>query len=157
MLQENKNDGQMNPYISITLRTFTICIMSSVINGFLCGIYLGIYGNEPEPIPSLIFFCGVFSLFFSVPGFFFFWIAMLIAIRRYIYGRALFRVALSAGLILAAATGGICFRFFSYLSPNGQYVFPVFIILSAITSIMMHFRLFKKIDGNNIKMKHLIK
>lgn len=145
MLQENKNDCQMNPYLSITFRTFTIWVMASVINAFLSGIYLDICGNEHLPIPYLIFFCGIVSLFFSVPGFFVFWIIMLIAISRYIYGRALFRAALSAGLLLATVTAVISSGLFKSASSTASFVLPLFIILSAITSIMMHFNLFKKI------------
>lgn len=143
----------MNPYLSITFRTFTIWIMAAVINGLLCGICMSVSDTAYEPVITIIF-CGIFSLFFSIPGFFIFWIVMLIAIGRYTYGRALFRVGLSAGLVLSAATAVMCVQFFIYLSPNIQYVIPVFIIFSAITSIMMHFNLFKKIG---IEKQHINK
>jgi hypothetical protein len=142
----------MNPYVIITFRTFTIWIMAAAINGFFCGIYMSFFGRESETIP-LIFFCGALSLFFSVPGFFIFWIVMLISISKYIYERALFRAALSVGLILAASTAVISSGLYSSVSSTSWFVFPLFIIVSTIASIMMHFNLFKKIKGNSIKMK----
>ena len=145
----------MNPYVSITFRTFTIWIMTAVFNGLLCGIYMCLYGRESEPIP-VIFFCGLLSLFFSIPGFFIFWLVMLISISRYIYGRALFRAALSTCLILATATAVISYRLYKSVSSTSCFVFPLFIIFSAIASIMIHFNLFKKIYSSS-KLKTVLK
>src|SRR4028118_82288 len=128
----------MNIYVSVTLRTFTIWIMASVINGLLCGTYIFILRQDEQFIP-LIFFSGIASLFFAIPGFFIFWIIMLSAVAKTIYGRALFRAALLTGLILSIITGIISSRLFVDISPAARLVFPFFIIVSGITGIMMHF------------------
>lgn len=133
----------MNPYLSITIRTFTIWIMTAIINGVLCGTYLIVSAVEPEPFLLIIFFA---TLFFSIPGFFIFWIVMLIAISRNIYGRALFRTALSTALLLSAATGVVGSGLSSIFTLLERCLFPVFIIISSIAGIMMHFNLFKKIE-----------
>lgn len=135
----------MNPYLSITFRTFTIWIMAAVINGLLCGIYLSISGYMNDPVPVMIFLSGILSLFFAIPGFFIFWIIMLILINNNFYGRSLFRAALSTGIILSCCT--IYFSFNLFRGSEG-FAISLFIILSAITSIMMHFNLFKKIVNN---------
>lgn len=134
----------MNPYVSITFRTVTIWIMSAVINGVLCGIYLGIIGYQNESVGSWMFLVLICSLFFSVPGFLVFWIKMLFMINRNKYGRSLFRSALSTCMILSCLTA-----FFSkeLFKDAGIIAISSFIILSPMLSIMMHFNLFKKI-GN---------
>lgn len=132
----------MNPYVNITARTFTVWLMASTINGLLCGLYFGIFGVENDPLIGSIFLMGIGSLFFSIPGSFIFWLTMLLLIRRKIYGRSLFRAALSTGLVLASATAVL------YFSLTGGYKnlsISLFTILSALTSIMLHFNLFKKI------------
>lgn len=131
----------MNPYVSITCRTFTIWIMASIINGLLCGIYFAICDGEYAPVLLGIVSAGVCSLFFSVPGIFIFWVIMLLMIGRKLHGRALFRAALSTGMLLASATA---FLFAGMVSRYQVPVISSFIILSAITSIMMHFTRFKK-------------
>lgn len=134
----------MNPYLSITFRTFTIWVMAAVLNGSLSGIYLAIIEEQPDQVIAIGFICGLCSLFFSIPGFFVFWIVMLIAINAYKYQRALFRMALSAGMIIALLTGTVSIHFFKAFYSGEWFLFPLFILLSAISSIMMHFNLFKK-------------
>ncbi len=144
----------MNPYVSITCRTITIWIMAAVINGLLCGIYIGVSGHENDPIPLLIFFAGLCSLFFGAPGFFVFWITMLVMISRKLSGRSLFRAALSTGIILASGTAFFSIEMFSH---SERLAISLFIILSAITSIMMHFNLFKKIGSDKSQEKLQLK
>ncbi len=135
----------MRQYIRITFITFTVWLLSAFINGLLCGIYISItkYGPGQRPFYLVVVF--LFSLFFSAPGFFIFWISMLVSFARWIRERALFRVALSAGFIPAIITGVCCSEIFKYEFPQ-KYVCIFFIILSAITSIMLHFNHFKKIN-----------
>lgn len=137
----------MNPYLSITYRTFTIWIMASVINGMLSGSLLTIAGNGSDRLIPMTFLAGLCSLLFSIPGFFVFWMVMLEMLRRNIMGRSLFRAALSTAIILAIATGIISSGLFRSVSGDKlSYLFPVSIVISAIASIMMHFRMFKKIQ-----------
>jgi hypothetical protein len=119
--------------------------MSAVINGLLCGIYLCISRHTADPIPVMIFLAGILSLFFAIPGFFIFWVIMLILISQRFCGRSLFRAALSIGLVLACCT--VYFSLDLFRGPEGIAI-SLFIILSAITSIMLHFNLFKKIGSS---------
>ena len=131
----------MNQYVRISLSTFTIWIMASLINGLLCGIYLSLSGNESDSVFAMVFISIICSLFFSAPGFFVFWIIMLMSINKKLYGRSLFRAALSAAIILSGCTAFFTFNLLGFL--KGPAI-SLFIILSAITSIMMHFNGFKK-------------
>lgn len=135
----------MSPYIKITGRTFTMWLLASLINGLLCAIYLSMINHTYLQVASDIIFIFFVSLFFSVPGFFTLWIILLILISKYIVERALFRAALRAGMILSAATALCAFKMLS----SEFYYYPVVpalcINMSAITSILLHFKHFKKI------------
>ncbi len=135
----------MSPYIKITITTFTTWMLCAMINGLLSGTYMFFanhyFGEWPADI-LIIFFL---SLFFSAPGFFIFWIVLLISFARWNEERALFRIALSAGFALALITGIAGSVIFKNEFPNGEYLVILFVILSAMTSIIMHFNHFKKI------------
>jgi len=135
----------MNPYVSITFRTITIWIMAALVNGILCGIYLGIIEYENGPFGLWIFLVFLCSLFFAAPGFFIFWVVMLRMITRKKFGRSLFRSALSSGIITACATAFLSKEVFKQA---GELTISLFILLSTITSIMMHFKQLKKIGSN---------
>lgn len=135
----------MNPYIKITITTFTIWMVCAIINGLLCGTYIFFGNHYFSEWPGDVLFIFFLSLFFSVPGFFIFWIVLLISFARWIEERALFRVALSTGLVLASITGVICSEVFKSEFQKDKYLFVLFVILSAITGIIIHFNHFKKI------------
>ncbi len=135
----------MSPYLKLTGRTFTIWILASFINGLFCGIfitlsnvvYFELFGNI-----ILVFIC---SLFFSAPGFFVFWLILLFKISTYTTERALFRSALITGFILASITGLFCSNIYSSVFDYHSIVIVACVIFSAVSSIMLHFKHFKKI------------
>ena len=137
----------MSPYLKITFRTFTIWILTSVINGTLWAFYISfskdVFGNLAGD--ALLIFSA--SLFFSAPGFFIFWIILLIKLGNGTYERALFRAALSTGFILAVLFGLIGLVIFGPQFLPDKYVGILFPVVSAITSIMIHFSYFKKINN----------
>lgn len=135
----------MRPYIRITFITFTTWLVSAFVNGLLCGVFLAITKNEPAEWAAYLLIIFFISLFFSAPGFFVFWIAMMVVFAKWIRERALFRAALSTGFILSATTGICCSEMFSY-EFHEKYVLIPLIILSAITSVMLHFKHFIKIN-----------
>lgn len=136
----------MNLYLKLTLRTFTIWILASFINGLLCGIYKASMNHISNGFPVGILVVFFISLFFSAPGFFVFWIILLGKLGKGIYERALFRAALSTGFLLAAATAIVCTELLKSEFSTNKYVLILFAILSSMTSIMIHFNHFKKIN-----------
>ena len=135
----------MKPYLKITERTITIWFLTSVINGLLCGIILAVIKQNFAEIALDIILIFFLSLFFSMPGFFIFWLVLLNRIFFNTTGRALFRDALVAGFILAAATAFIGSGLFESEFSNHTSIPATCIIVSAITSIMLHFKHFKNI------------
>lgn len=135
----------MSPYIKITGRTFTIWLLASLINGLLCGISLSVVHNIYSEITADIIGIAFISLFFSAPGFLVFWFILLVRILMDTKGRALFRSALVTGFILASITAFFSSKVFS--SEFGYHFYIPFtcILLSAVSSIMLHFKHFKNI------------
>ncbi len=135
----------MSPYLKLTGRTFTIWILASIINGVLCGIFLTISNTKYfELIGNILLVCAC-SLFFSAPGFFVFWLVLLFKISTHTAERALFRSALITGLTLASITGLFCSNMYSSLFDYHSIVIVTCVIFSAMSSIMLHFKHFKKI------------
>jgi hypothetical protein len=135
----------MNSYIKITGRTFTIWLMASLINGLICSISLSIFNNIYSEIVAEIIIIAFVSLFFSAPGFFIFWLILLFKISTYTTERALFRSALITGFILASVTAFFGSKMVSSEFDNHSSIPATCIILSAMSSIMLHFKHFKKI------------
>ena len=133
----------MNPYIKITITTFTTWMLCAMINGLLSGTYMFFANHHFGEWPSVILIIFFLSLFFSAPGFFIFWIVLLISFARWNEERALFRIALSTGFSLGLITGILCSKIFKNEFPKGEYLLVVFVILSAMTGIIMHFNHFK--------------
>lgn len=134
----------MNPFLAITLRTFTTWIMAAIINALSSGIYLA-FVLGPGFAPERIFITGVGSLVFSVPGFFIFWVILLIRLTNVADSRALFRTMLAAGMIPAA---GMIWIFSNILDLEPGYIIPLaaMVICSITASIMLHFKLILKIN-----------
>lgn len=136
----------MSSYLKITGRTITIWFLTSVINGLLCGISLSVIKQDYTDLflgVILIFFI---SLFFSMPGFFIFWLVLLNRVFFNITGRALFRAALVTGFTLSAVTAFISSGLFASEFSNHASIPITCIIVSEITSVMLHFKRFKKIN-----------
>jgi hypothetical protein len=129
----------MNKNLTITFRTFSIWVMTALFNGIFLGIYFAICEAGFIEMPIAIFIGVSISLFLSVPGFFIFWMVMLSTVAHEIYGRELFKRALSTGVLLATATSIAGFKI--YHSMLYWYVFPASIIISTIITIMIHSRL----------------
>jgi hypothetical protein len=136
----------MNLYLKITIGTFTIWILASFINALFYATWLSVIINYQSGLVVHTLIAFFVSLLFSAPGFFVFWIILLVKLSRGIYERALFRAALSTGFILATATALTCLELPARAFATGKYLFILFAIISATSSIMIHFNHFKKIN-----------
>jgi hypothetical protein len=135
----------MSPYLKLTGRTFTIWILASLINGLLCSIFITLSNAVYFELIGNMLLVFIFSLFFSAPGFFIFWLILLFKISTYTTERALFRSALITGFVLASVTAFFGSKIFLSEFDNHSFIPAICIILSAMSSIMLHFKHFKKI------------
>jgi hypothetical protein len=132
-------------YLKLTGRTFTIWLLTAFLNGLLTGIAISIMGREYNQVVVNCILTGILSLVFSAPGFFIFWLVLLFRAARHNRERELFRAALSAGFILSAVTATCAYDLLFSMVKNDAYVLVLTIILSSLTSIMIHFKTFKNL------------
>ncbi len=135
----------MNSYLKITGRSFTIWLLASLINGLISSLALVILKHDFTLVSGYFIVISLLSLFFSVPGFFIFWLVLLVKAARHQTQRALFRSALSTGFILSAITGYLGSQEFSSEFLSHRSIICSSIISSAMISIMLHFKHFKTI------------
>ena len=135
----------MSIYLKLTGRTFTIWLLTASINALLAGIAVAIINHEYGRVPEFCLISGILSLVFSVPGFFIFWIVLLVKAAKQERGRTLFRAALGTGFILSAATAACSYGLLFNAVKNYSFVLILIIVLSFLSSIMIHFKNFKNL------------
>lgn len=135
----------MSIYLKLTGRTFTIWLLTAFINAVLTGMVVTFCEQEYGMLLEICLITGILSLAFSVPGFFIFWLVLLFKAVRYERERTLFRSALTAGFILSAATAACAYGLLFSEAGNYAFVLIITIILSAVISIMVHFKKFKNL------------
>lgn len=133
----------MNIYVKLTGRTFTIWLLTALINALLAGIAVSVINHEYDSVAENCFLAGILSLVFSIPGFFIFWLVLLVRAAKHERERALFRSALSTGCLLSAATAACGYDLLFSAVKNYGFVLILIIILSSLISIMIHFKNFK--------------
>jgi hypothetical protein len=135
----------MGIYLKLTLRTFTIWLLTAFINGVLTGTAISIFEKQVDMVTGNCILVGILSLVFSIPGFFIFWLILLFRAARHHRDRALFRSAISSGFILSAFTAVfVCHVLFNEAG-NYAFLLVLLIIISALTGIMIHFKNFKNL------------
>ncbi|MEO8766163.1 MAG: hypothetical protein ABI416_17810 [Ginsengibacter sp.] len=124
----------MSPYLKPAFRTSTTWSLAAFINALLCGSYVSIREHYPKELVSNTLLSFFASLLFFAPGFFVFWIVLILKLSNGVFAKTLFRAALSTGFFLAAATailfGGVFRGEFS-----AGYMLILFIISPIVTSI----------------------
>ena len=136
----------MNGYIKITGRTFTMWLLACVINGLLCGAFVSIIDGDYSNVFERIIGYAFISLFFAIPGFIILWLVLLFRLSTTKKDRSVFRTALVAGFILACITALFVSNIFSSEFSDYHQVPSACIILSALSSVMLHFKYLKNIN-----------
>ena len=135
----------MSIYLKLTGHTFTIWLLTAFLNGLLTGFAISIISQEYNQLAENCILVGILSLVLSLPGFFIFWVVLLFRAARHNRERDLFRAALSAGFILSAATAACTYDLLFGVVKNDAYVLMLTVVLSSLTSIMIHFKIFKNL------------
>lgn len=135
----------MSIYLKLTARTFTIWLLTALINGLLAGIAVAIINSEYGMMAEFCLIIGILSLIFSIPGFFIFWVVLLVKAAKQERERALFRAALGTGFILSAATAACSYGLLFSAVKSYSFVLILIIVVSFLSSIMFHFKNFKNL------------
>ncbi len=126
--------------------TFTIWVLAAILNALLSATWLWLFSTEYSYWPSGFGLTLLFTLIFSTPGIFVFWLVLLVNWQKPL----LFQTLLKAGLIISLLSSLFLFVLNDNEIGGQQFPLSLSIIISAIASIMMHFAIFKNISSNKI-------
>lgn len=126
--------------------TFTIWVLAALINALLSATWLWLFSIEYNHWPTGFALTLVFTLLFSTPGIFIFWLLLLINWEK----AMLFQTLLKAGFLISSLSSLILFLFDDTELEGQQLFLTLSIIISSIVSIMTHFTIFKNISSNKI-------
>lgn len=131
-------------FIKLTIACFTIWVSTALLNALMGGTWLAVYSNEYNPwiqAFAIVFGC---TLIFSVPAMFIFWIVLLSARHNLL----LFRLLLKTGFIVSSLSSLLLFKLHVNEIEGQQFFLTLFIVISSISSIMLHHQIIKSILKN---------
>lgn len=126
--------------------TFTIWVLAALLNALLSATWLWLFSDEYNQWPVGFALTLVFTLFFSTPGIFVFWLVLLANWNKDL----LFQYLLKAGVIISSLSSLFLFFLNDDDLERQQLFLSLSIVISSIASIMMHFTIFKNIPSNKI-------
>lgn len=130
------------------LRTFFLCftiwVLAALINTLLSGTMLLFFSIEFRSSISVFFLSLVFTLIFSIPAMFLFWLALIINWTH----QHLFRILLRVGFITACLSLPLLIKLLDEEISTVIWL-SIFIIISAIGAIMFHHSIIKSISLSN--------
>lgn len=131
-------------FIKSIFSTFTIWVLAALLNALLSATWLWLFSTEYNHWPVGFVLALVFTLFFSIPGMFVFWLVLLVN-----WGKtSLFQLLLKAGFIISLLSSLFLFLLNDAELERQQLFLSLSIVTSSIASIMIHFPIFKTILSN---------
>ena len=124
--------------------TFTVWNLTALLNALLMGTVLSILSNEFRQWSFTFGFAIVFTLIFSIPGIFIFWVVLTIKW----HDDDLFRSLLKVGFIVSALSSLILYNLPFGLTNHEMFLLSLCIVIAAIASIMMHRSTIISINNN---------
>ncbi|MEP6675897.1 MAG: hypothetical protein ABJA78_12100 [Ferruginibacter sp.] len=119
----------MIKYITAIMISFSIWILSALINGLLCWVYLSVIAHFSA---GLVLLTTVFSLIFSIPGIIAFCIFFLINVITGKQSHLLFRRLIKGAVVCSLLTGLI---FYKSLQWEFAHDFGFIICLGAVAAV----------------------
>lgn len=130
--------------------SFTIWVVTALFNALLSGGWMLLFSNEFTYWPVAFFAFFFFTLVFSIPGMFIFWIVFVV--NR--CAGALFRLLLKTGFIISAVSS-LMIYVFNADGLDGQEPFlMLFIVVAWMNAIMIHHSWVKSMTANRITGNH---
>ncbi|UEG51182.1 hypothetical protein LK994_06800 [Ferruginibacter lapsinanis] len=124
--------------------SFTIWVVAALINAALSATILSFSGSRFESWPGAFVLALVFSLLFSAPGIFVFWIIFMACVNS----EKLFGILLRTG-ILASLISVILFRTLLNNEFKGLYFFMgLSAVIDAVIAILVHHTSITSINKN---------
>ncbi len=136
-------------FIRSLVLCFTVWVLTALLNTALAGTWLCLFANEYNQFSGTYMMVLIFTLIFSVPGMFFFWIILLATWDN----ENLFRTLLKAGMVISSLSTMILFVLPHGLARHEIIPLSACIIIAAVASIMIHHFWIKSISTNK-KTEH---
>lgn len=123
----------------------TIWVVSALLNSILSGTCLYLLESSLDPgWPGAYLIVFIFTLIFSVPAVFIFWLLLLVNWNEVL----LFRIMLRTGLVLSLLSSLLLYMLPLRISVSQLLFLCVCILISSITSIMLHHSIIRSISIN---------
>lgn len=134
------------PFIRSAFLSFTIWVLAALVNAGLAGTWLAFFSKQPDEWPGAYLLVFIFTLIFSIPAVFIFW---LMVVSNW-DSESLFKILLRTGfvvsglstLILLVVPVGVIHSDILFLAPC--------IVIATISAIIMHHSIIKSIASHKI-------
>lgn len=117
----------------------TIWLVSCLINGIFSGLYVMSFCNEYKDMSPLLL-ATVFSMVFSVPGIFLFWLLFFVGVVQERRGQSLFRYTLTAAFGCAVLSGVVSSVILYGLFKAHVFIIAIIGLMAAMVSLFIHRR-----------------
>ena len=124
--------------------SFTIWVLTALLNACLGGTWLSVFSNEFSAWQLIFLQVFVCTLFFSVPGMFIFWIVLLVNWEQ----ERLFRVLLKTAFVVSILSSVILYFLPVDVVDDQQFFLSLCVVIASIASIMIHHSTIKTISAN---------
>lgn len=114
--------------------SFTVWILTALLNAVLSGTVVSILSSESESWPSTVLLVFIFTLVFSIPGIFIFWIILLVNWEA----EGLFRILLRLGFIVSILSSLLVYVLPMGMEKGQLLLLSLCMMTATITSIMVH-------------------
>jgi len=136
---------QFFKFINTIFTSLTFWFLVAMLNGLMSGSVISFFSTEFNYWPSTIFLVFIFTLLFTIPGIFIFWLVLLANWET----ADVFRTLLKTGFVIS-----IIASLLVYILPVGMgkaelLFLPLCIVIAATASIMIHHSILKSITANN--------
>jgi hypothetical protein len=130
--------------------SFTIWVLTALLNAVLAVTWLSIFSNEFTCLPAAILVVFIFTLIFSIPGMVIFWIVLLVNRDE----ELLFRSLLKTGFIVSALSSLMLYILNDDMIGGQKLFLPSCIVIASVASIMIHHPGINSISASKILKNH---
>jgi hypothetical protein len=119
--------------------TFRVWVLAALFNALFIGTALPFLSSEFDGWVSRFLVSFIFTLIFSIPALFIFWIVLLVNWNEDI----LFRSLLQTGIVVSAISSLVLYALPLTESKGATFLLSLCVVIATISSIMMNHRLIK--------------
>ena len=124
---------------------FTVWVLTALLNAVLSSTVISFFSSEFNRWPSTFLLVFIFTLIFSIPGIFLFWITLLVNWNA----EGLFRILLRLGFIVSGLSSLLIYALPMEMETGQLLLLSLCMVIATVTSIMLHHSILKSITAIN--------